>query len=271
MEVSRTDPQFSVDQSALEGLSDAFVAEYEKLIRTVDQLRLILTDVLEGALPKDGSEGMTGTLSVTNGSIGIDTSTPDAKITLQALALTGIHEMLSIKNANGDQRGSLQYDADNVHWRFADRNGNAYFILVETSGQIRLPNLAPNQDVQTDGSKNLISVSDERLKDIFAPPEYGLKEILQIKPIRFRFKHDPKEGQLVIGFSAQNVEKVIPECVTEDVEGFKGVNSRGIIAALVKATHELSARVEQLESRSVTQQGLIDKLTARMAVLESPI
>ena len=55
------------------------------------------------------------------------------------------------------------------------------------------------------------------------------------------------------GFIAQEVEKVLPHCVTgtDYVEGEnigKGVKTAGIVASLVKAIQELSAKVTALEN-----------------------
>lgn len=127
--------------------------------------------------------------------------------------------------------------------------GGTIRLTVNATGVVNISNLTASQDVQTDASKNLISVSDERLKNIFDPPAHGLKEILQIKPIRFRFKHDPEDSQVVIGFSAQNVKRVIPECVTANDDGIMGINSRGILAALVTSIQELDAENKKLAAR----------------------
>ena len=58
------------------------------------------------------------------------------------------------------------------------------------------------------------------------------------------------------GFIAQEVEKILPECVKTSDKGLKTVNTDAIMLALVNAVKELSAKndalaaeVEQLKSQ----------------------
>jgi hypothetical protein len=94
------------------------------------------------------------------------------------------------------------------------------------------------------------SVSDERLK-LFSPSPYGLAEILDITPIRYRWN---EKGQIYsgqsterdfIGFSAQNVRKVIPEATWISKDDYLGFDDRPVIAALVNAIKELEARLRK--------------------------
>lgn len=52
-----------------------------------------------------------------------------------------------------------------------------------------------------------------------------------------------------IGVIAQDVEKVIPEAVNVDPNGFKSVSYDRIIPLLIESIKELKARVEELEKR----------------------
>ena len=56
--------------------------------------------------------------------------------------------------------------------------------------------------------------------------------------------------QEFIGFSAQDVQKVIPQAITgtEGSEKYLSLDDRPIIAALVNAVKELSARVDRIET-----------------------
>ena len=98
------------------------------------------------------------------------------------------------------------------------------------------------------------AVSDERLK-IFTPSPYGLKEILAINPIRYRWNETGQKysGQSTerdfVGFSAQNVQKAIPEAVHVSKDDYLGFDDRPVIAALVRAVQELEERLAKLEHR----------------------
>ena len=67
---------------------------------------------------------------------------------------------------------------------------------------------------------------------------------------------ETKEGVTQIGFIAQEVEKILPECVKTSEKGVKTVNTDPVMLALVNAVKELStkndalaAEVEQLKSQ----------------------
>jgi hypothetical protein len=107
------------------------------------------------------------------------------------------------------------------------------------------------------------AVSDERLKN-FVPYNGGLKELLGITPIRYRWNEKGQElsGQSgerdYVGFSANNVQKSIPEAI----QGYKGperylsFDDRPVLAATVNAIRELHAivkaqneRIKELENK----------------------
>jgi hypothetical protein len=104
-------------------------------------------------------------------------------------------------------------------------------------------------------------VSDERLKN-HAPYTGGLEEILGITPIRFTYNElGQKFGgwdkeHVYVGFSAQNVQKSIPEAIqgTEGEEKYLSLDPRPITAALCNSVKELygiikeqGKRIEELE------------------------
>ncbi|MCP6727610.1 MAG: tail fiber domain-containing protein, partial [Patescibacteria group bacterium] len=85
-----------------------------------------------------------------------------------------------------------------------------------------------------DGSLNCDS--DEKLKDIFEFYSGGLEVIDEIKPIVFSFK---EEDYVHVGFSAQNVQKVLPEATPIQESGYLGFDSNAVLALSVNAIKEL--------------------------------
>jgi hypothetical protein len=95
-----------------------------------------------------------------------------------------------------------------------------------------------------------------------APYTGGLEEILGITPIRFTYNElGQKFGgwdkdHVYVGFSAQNVQKSIPEAIqgTEGEEKYLSLDPRPITAALCNSVKELygiikeqGKRIEELE------------------------
>ena len=85
------------------------------------------------------------------------------------------------------------------------------------------------------------------VRENITPAAIGLAEVLRIEPITF----DTEEGERDVGFAAENVRSALPQAVAEREApaGGKmlGVASEIIVAALVNAIKELTARIEELE------------------------
>ncbi len=84
-------------------------------------------------------------------------------------------------------------------------------------------------------------ISDERLKTNIRPVE-GLDLVSKLTGVRFDWK---KNGKPSMGLIAQAVEKVLPELVTEDMEGNKRVDYGLLVAPLIEAVKQLKALIEQ--------------------------
>ena len=99
------------------------------------------------------------------------------------------------------------------------------------------------------------SLSDVREKTNITPISGSLDKVLALNPVEFDWllngEHCPA------GFVAQDVEQVFPEFVVENIandeddprKGLTGGMTGGIIAHLVKAIQELTARLEALENK----------------------
>ncbi|WP_163271969.1 tail fiber domain-containing protein [Dysgonomonas sp. 511] len=105
--------------------------------------------------------------------------------------------------------------------------------------------------------------SDRRLKKAIKDLEYGLKQVMQLKPVSFTMK---KSEEKRIGFIAQEVKPIIPEVVSGaegDIEKGEtlGITYSELTAVLTKAIQEQQAQIEE-------QQKLIEKLEKRIEELE---
>jgi hypothetical protein len=113
---------------------------------------------------------------------------------------------------------------------------------------------------------NFVTFSDKRTKDNIAGIGYGLKEILALRPVSFRYNERvTADKRTRLGLIAQEVEEVIPEAVfSEDVdvdeqgkvmryEGeFKAMTYTDLIPVLIKAIQEQNERIDSLEKELKT-------------------
>ncbi|MDN5217318.1 tail fiber domain-containing protein [Fulvivirgaceae bacterium BMA12] len=117
--------------------------------------------------------------------------------------------------------------------------------------------------------------SDKRFKTNGKDIQGALDKIKSIKGRSFEYKKSKKlearafnEGEQ-LGFYAQELQKVFPELVQEDNEGFLAVNYIGLIPVLVEAVKELQvsdenaaaydSKITALESRIVLLEQLMKK------------
>ena len=128
-------------------------------------------------------------------------------------------------------------------------NGSLNETMTMEGGSVNLPNLSASSDVQTDGSKNLVTTSDERLKNADGFIENALSTIEQLTPRYFFWKHDVANGVEArqLGFFSQEVHALIPEAAPVE-DDIWGLNTRALVAYLTAAVQELSAKINKLEN-----------------------
>jgi hypothetical protein len=104
----------------------------------------------------------------------------------------------------------------------------------------------------TDASGNVVITSDETLKNIHGKFTRGLADLVGINPILYSWNEasgNETEGTYA-GFSAQNVQRSIPEAVGHTAEGKLTLQDRPVIAALVNAVKQLSQEVDRLKTKA---------------------
>jgi len=111
--------------------------------------------------------------------------------------------------------------------------------------------------------------SSRRAKKNITTSQYGLNDILKIKPVKYQYKNS-KSGLYTIGFIAEQVSEIIPEVVShQDEKGNVVSRENGIPmsmdyskmnAVLVNAVKEQQAEIDFLEKENTTLDKQITKL-----------
>ncbi|MDR0232136.1 MAG: tail fiber domain-containing protein [Dysgonamonadaceae bacterium] len=116
--------------------------------------------------------------------------------------------------------------------------------------------------------------SDERWKKDIATISDPLSIIEQLRGTSYKFRTDEfpangfKEGKQ-LGVIAQEIEKVLPELVSEDTDGFKSVNYDGLIPVLIEGMKAQQSQIESLLKLVESQQKINEQLEARLKALEA--
>ncbi len=96
-------------------------------------------------------------------------------------------------------------------------------------------------------------MSDRRLKKNIAPLKSPLDKVSGLQGVTFEWKeaqwlNDDLRKTRQIGLVAQDVEKNLPELVSEDLAGYKAVSYTKLTAVLVEAVKELKNKVERQQA-----------------------
>ena len=104
------------------------------------------------------------------------------------------------------------------------------------------------------GNGSSCTASSERFKDNIVDLEYGLSEVLQLRPVSFTYKPEMNSGTSThLGFIAEEVEAWIPELVTYNNNGqIQGLDYPTVTAVLTKAIQELNLNLETLASTTAS-------------------
>lgn len=131
-------------------------------------------------------------------------------------------------------------------------------MRLNSSGNLGIGTTNPSYTIHVVGNAGLstgtawTNASDARLKDVQGDYEYGLNEILKLHTVRFNYKKDnplklPSDKSMT-GFIAQEVQKVIPDAISMNKNGYLELNADPIHWAVVNAIKELHSLYDGLKT-----------------------
>ena len=199
------------------------------------------------------------------GNVGVGTASPISKLHLFSGGATdNVLEQIQ----NGTRSWSIGINGASDFFRITDNTVGTARMTILNTGFVGINTSAPDQflSVNGDADKSLGGgswqfFSDERLKDIKGRFNSGLKAVLQLQPIRYQYKLDNvlglKSGVEQIGFGAQALQKIIPEAVSKNANGYLMVNNDPILWTMLNAIKEqqkeiieLKGQIQKLQSAS---------------------
>jgi len=190
----------------------------------------------------------------TDGPVSIYADT-DNDGTTGVLKITNPHQFMVFDGNEIDSK-------DEMH---LNHNSNGYIYLVDGGGKVGIGTSFVNStyalEVGTSGDGSSAQAnawntfSDLRLKKNITPINNPLTLLEEINGVYFNWKEGSDESRQV-GVIAQEVEKVLPEVVSTDDDGYKSVDYGKISALLVEAVKELKKQNEilQKENRKIKQE-----------------
>lgn len=215
-----------------------------------------------------GSESYSEVMRITSGgNIGIGTTSPSAKLNVSGdihigdygSSATRVFDIRTNTNLFSITTFPTNSDGTLISYSWANggqgplRFGNASSVVLNltAAGNVLIPTLGTGLVYSNGGTLTSTNPSDSRLKNDITDLQYGLNEILQLRPVSYNWKDDTINQGKQFGFIAQEVQEVMPELVkefeTEDGERL-GLDKEGIYAALVNAIKEQNEVLAQLKA-----------------------
>ena len=123
---------------------------------------------------------------------------------------------------------------------------------------------------------SLTYTSDERFKENIKPLEGSLQKVLNLRGVSYTWKTKAEMAEIrgvtpdsddfntriqegtQLGVIAQEVEKIVPEVVITEEDGFKSVDYIKLTPVLIEAVKELKAEKDTLQATVESQQSKID-------------
>lgn len=149
-----------------------------------------------------------------------------------------------------------------MHIFYQALNSSASTVLMSIGSQVGIGTSAPDQTLSVNGNASKVgggswaTFSDARIKAIDGEYTRGLTALMEIIPKIYRYTtasgYAEKELDIDrIGLIAQEIEEIIPECITTqavgEIEDMRIYDSTPILYMLINAVKELNTRLINLE------------------------
>jgi len=196
-----------------------------------------------------------------SGNVGVGTASPSTPLHLSAAtaAVTTVGQFLISDSADINRQLRFGYDsALESGWIQASKVATSFkpLLLNPNGGNVGIGTSAPTDALSVSGNASKTTggtwavFSDMRLKNIKGSFNSGLKAVMQLQPVRYEYRADnalgiKSEGEH-IGFGAQAVQKVIPEAVITNANGYLMVNSDPILWTMLNAIKEQQKEIVEL-------------------------
>lgn len=244
------------------------------------------TNVDDIAFGHGSSASFTETMRIKgNGYMGIGTNNPATTLHVKTslanpVIFDGGSNMWVTLAENGINRGYIGSYAGNAAdvelGAYGGTTGSVHLttnntprLTVINNGNVGIGTSSPAQKLHVVGNicatGTIGSCSDIRYKQNISPLTRSLTAILSLHGISYSWKKNefPQMqfgNERQIGFSAQEVEKLFPEIVMTDTNGYKSVDYGRLTPILVEAVKEQQQQIDELKKEQLQMQQQIAEL-----------
>jgi len=171
-------------------------------------------------------------------------------------------------------------------------NGSATLtekMRIDNTGNVGIGTTAPSEKLEVCGNVKVIGTinasgsitasqaimcsSDIRYKKNITPITNTLANVMKLKGVNYFFKKEEFidksfNGKKQIGFIAQDLEKIYPEIVMTDNDGYKSVDYSRLTPILVEAIKEQQSMIEKQKQNDLQNKIEIEELKKQITILQ---
>lgn len=223
------------------------------------------------------SSGFQFNVNIVQNRVGIGTGDPGSTVSIRR---DDDGKLLSFERLGREKWWVGPIGTGDAGLAFANESdGNLLRLLLTENGDVAIGTASASAKLHVAG--NIFAsgctgcTSDARFKKNIATVTTALGKLLSLRGVWFQWNDPAKHGdesRRQMGMIAQEVEKVLPEWVMQDKDGYRYLNTNGFPALAVEAMREmknendaLKNRVSSLESELVELRRMVNTISANSA------
>jgi hypothetical protein len=185
---------------------------------------------------------------LTNGNVGIGTSTPNAALQFANIAASRKIVLYEVSN-NDNQFSGFGLENAFIRYQLANTAGNhIFFAGTSPTSSNELFRISGNGNATLAGV--LTQNSDVRLKTNIRPIRSALEQLQNINGYTYYWLDKNRDKSQQVGVLAQEVQQIYPQLVHQNEKGELSVNYMGLVPVLIEAIKELQKEIEVLKAKN---------------------
>jgi len=127
--------------------------------------------------------------------------------------------------------------------------GGNNLVMTIDSSNVGIGTSSPSEKLQVNGNvlaNGFYYSSDERLKENIVQIDNAISIVESLEGVSFNWKENGEES---IGLIANDVEKILPEIVSTDNQGYKSIQYANLVAVLIEAVKEQQKQIDELQEK----------------------